>query len=298
MVEFFNEREKVRKAQQAWLNKFQYSFERALKDIDKHHERRILTFQTVSLAIVGAFIINLLTSVVYDLSISIVSPITAQRAHMDIIVGLTSLLCLMIIFGLLFNQLQKYKPPKPFLYLLIKPQDIEPFLEAADFQQIMDYLEKGSLKDFKAFGDYFFQSLHDWFSHLFSDKVSQKPVKEHEELETPLYTKLPTMTKEYDISAMSPAGVKITLKVVLAPNITYSWTQIGDKTAAYSFYLIFRFSILNPEHSDANRFLEAYYHLSASHVVEVSSFCLASAFRKIGCVTTPKPPQKSVKKVP
>jgi hypothetical protein len=45
-------------------------------------------------------------------------------------------------------------------------------------------LEKGALKDFKVFGNGFFESLNGFFSYLFGDKVEKKPVKARARLST------------------------------------------------------------------------------------------------------------------
>jgi len=299
MTELFKKGEKEQKARQEWLNKFKDNFERALRDIDRHHERKLLSFQVVAFALFGAFIINLLTSVVYDLLTSLASPIATQRIDLDKSIVFVSIVILFVISALLYWQLKKYKPTKPFLSFWIKPEDIKPFLEPSEFQQISDYLERGELKDFKVFGNGFFESLHGWFAFMFNEKVDKKPKKEYEEFEElgdPFYKELPTIIKEYDISAMSNTGIKFTLEVTLKPDIVYSWTQEGDKTAAYTFCLIFRFRILNPEHCDANKFLEEYYHLGASDIVKFASISLAKAFRKIGCIKPPKAIKNSTNK--
>jgi hypothetical protein len=111
--------------------------------------------------------------------------------------------------------------------------------------------------------------------------VKGEPIKESEESDLSIYKEFPTIIKEYYVSPMSSSGVRINLKVMLSPHVIYDWTSQGDKTATYSFYVIFRFEILNPEHKDANRFLDEYYHLYASHIVDISSYCIASAVRKL-----------------
>ena len=280
MTEFFKETENRRKAEREWLNIFRASLERALVNIKRHQETRLLTSQVILLAFVGAFLVNLLTSSVYDL-IFINSQLTVLRLDLVLGISLVSATLLVIIFVILMQQLSKYKPSQPILSLLVKPEDTMPFLEKSDFQGIKKYLESGKLKDFKVFGNHFFQSLGLWFSHLFGDKVVKEPIKEYEESDTHVYKQFPKMTKEYDISAISTSDVKINLEVIVAPHVIYSLTRKGDETASYSFYINFRFKILNPEHCDADKFLDDYYHLYASHIVAISSYCIASAFRKL-----------------
>lgn len=278
MAELFKSTEKERKAETDWLNRFKDSFERASRNIDKYHERKLLTFQVVALALGGAFLINLLTSAIYDLATSIFSQITTQRVIIDTFIGLISSALLIVIFYSLNKQFQKYEPPKPSLSFVIEPEDIKPFVNPSDFQQVIKCLENGELNDFELFGNEFFTSLHNWFAHIFHEKVDNKPKKEYEENKTPL-KKFPTMIKEYDLSAMSLSGVNFALKIILVPHPIMS-----AKTASYGFHLIFKFRVLNPGHCNANDFLYEYYHLRASGIVRYSSYCIISAFRKIGCI--------------
>jgi hypothetical protein len=277
MAEFFKKTQEKHKASQEWLNNSRHSFERALFNIDKYQERKLLTVQVILLIFVGAFCVNILSATVFDLSIT---DLALQRVYLDIGVTGLSIIALIAIFVLLRQQLSKYKPPEPVLVLSIKPEDTEPFLRAAQFKSITEYLEQGKLKDFRVFGNKLFESLSGFFP-IMLPKIEEKPIKEYEKQEDPTSKEYPTLIKEYDISPLSTTGVKVTLEVVLAPHVVYSFTTEGDKTASYSFYLIFRFRILNPMHCDANKFLEEYYYLSASNVIEFSSYAIANAFRNL-----------------
>jgi len=278
---FFKEGQKKGKAEQEWLSKFRGSFERAFDNIEKHHERRLLTWQIVLLAFVGGFLLDVFASSVYDLFVSTNFQWTFQISIMSIEIGLISVISLIVIFVVLWRQLSQYKPPQPVLGLSITPEDIGPFLQESEFQSITQYLENGQLRDFRTFGINFFESLQKWFSHIFNEKVPREPIRESEESDLPIYKEFPTMIREYDVSSMSPSGVKIRLEVVLFPKVIYSWTNTGDETASYSFSIIFRFRILNPEHKDAKNFLDAYYHVYAGRIIAISSYCVASAFRKL-----------------
>jgi hypothetical protein len=278
LAEFFKKTEKENKASQEWLNNSRGNLERALSNIEKYQERKLLTSQVILLVFVGAFLVNLLTSAVYDLLIAF------QWVYLDIGIGVGSIIALTIIFVLLRQQFSKYKPPQPVLGLLIKPEHTEAFLQASQFKGLMAYLEQGKLKDFKVFATSFFESLSIYFPFMFTDKVNKKPTKEYEKLENPkdfTCEKFPTVTKEYDVSPLSTTGVKTTLEVILAPHLIHLFTQDGDKSASYSFYLIFRIRILNPEHCNANKFLEEYFHFFASNIIRFSSLGIASAFKKL-----------------
>lgn len=287
MGEFFKKQQKKHKAEQEWLNNYRDSLERAKQNIEKHQERKLLTSQVVLLVFIGAFLVNLLTSTTFDLVTS-ASQMTIVRINWDIGISLASIAALIIVFLLLERQLSKYKPPQPFLSLSVKPEDTSDILGDEVFQAIKEYLEKGKLTDFKLFGDNFFESLSGWFSHMFNDKVSKKPIKEYEEFEQPVYKALPIMIKEYDISPMSLTGVKVNLEVVLAPDIVYSYSEKGDQTASYTFYIVFTFRILNPDNCNAEKFLVEYFHFYAYRLLSISSYCIASAFRKLGLTTTQK----------
>ena len=277
MAEFFKKTQGKRKASQEWLDNSRRSLERALLNIDKYQERKLLTFQVILLVFVGAFLVNLLSSSLYGL---LISDLSLQRVCSDIGVTGVSIIALIAVFVILRHELTKYKPPEPILVLPIKPDNTEPFLQASEFKSMTEYLEQGKLKDFRVFGNDFFESLSGWFPNMLP-KVEKKPIKEYEELVDPTRKEYPTLIKEYDVSPLSITGVKVTLEVALIPHVIYSFTAEGDKTASYSFYLTFRFRIMNPTHCDANKFLEEYYYFSASDVVVFSSYAIASAFRKL-----------------
>jgi len=281
MAEFFKERQREATAEQEWRDKFRASFERALDNIERHQERRLLNLQVVLLAFIGGFLIDVLASSVYDLLVSINSQLTFKVIITPVSICFTSIIILVAVFLVLRRQFLQYKPSQPILGFRITPEDTKPFLEESVFHSIVEYLEKGELKDFKTFGNNFFESLRVWFSHLFNDKVIKEPIRKSEELGLTAYKEFPTMIREYDISPMSPMGVKTNLEVVLAPHVIYEWTNKGDKTATRSFYIIFRFKIMNPEHGDAKNFLDDYYHLYAGRVIAISSYCVRSAFQKL-----------------
>jgi hypothetical protein len=232
---------------------------------------------------IGAFFVNLLSSTVYDLLILHTSQLSSQLStqRYDLDVGTISFSIIAIAFSvfLVLRQLSKCKPPQPFLSFLIKPEDTEPFLQPKVFQAITERLEKG-LGDFRVIGNGFFESLNAYFPFLFTNKTKKEPEKEHEELEDSNYKQFPKTIKEYDVSAMSTTGVKITLEVILSPEIIHSLTPKGDETAVHSFYLVFGFKVLNPRHSDANKFLDVYYRVHASYIIQFCSYCIADAFRK------------------
>jgi hypothetical protein len=277
---FFKESERKRKAEQEWLHKFRTSFERAFNDIERHQERKLLTWQIILLAFIGGFLLNVLASSVYDFLVSSTSALTFQQIILPTVISLASIGSLIVVFVVLWRQLLNYKPPQPVLSLSIAPEDTSPFLQEAEFRSITEYIERGELKDFRTFGNHFFESLQTWFSHMFNEKVVKEPMTQSEEQDLSAYKEFPTMIREYDVSALSASGVKIGLEVVLFPMVIYSWTYQGDETATRSFSIIFRFRILNPEHKDAKYFLDEYYHVYARRILAISSYCVASAFRK------------------
>lgn len=282
MAEFFKKGQREQKAEQEWIDRFRGSFERALGNIDRHQERKLLTSQTIFVAFLGGFFLDLLASSVYNLLSSVGSSSTSSILTLPIAIALISTGALVAAFGILWRQLSQYRPALPMLGLAITPEDTKPFLHESQFQSIKDFLGKGEFKDFRAFGNNFFESLERWFSYMFTEKVSKEPRKRSEELEEPFRKQFPTMIREYDISAMSPSGVKINLEVILSPHVIYGFSQKGDETATYTFYAIFRFKILNPQHEDARDFLDYYYHLYAGHILRFSSHSIVSAFKKLG----------------
>ena len=275
MAELYKRTEKERKAADDWLNKYRISFDRASVNIEKFHERKLLTWQTILFVFLAAGLVNLLTSAFYDWLTT--TPLSFGRLYVNFGIIALSLIGLLLIFLVLRHYLSKYKPSRPFISLSIKPEEIEPFLQSSVFSQIMDYLAQGKLNDFKLFADNFFSSFNNLFVFMFTDKVDKKPITEREEFEEPFNLKeFPVVIKEFDVSPLSRTGVNITLRVVLAPHVVY-----GDKTASYGFYLIYNFIINNPEHPDAHKFIEQYYYRRASEIIVQSSYCIQFAFRKM-----------------
>jgi hypothetical protein len=281
MAEFLKRNEKERKAEKEWLDRFKENFRRAYTNIERYQERAILTSQVILLTIIGAFLVNILTSSLYTILINIDLEHWTFTINLDVLITLISSSLLVVIFFGIRHQLSKYAPSQPVLRLFVQPEDIKNFVGESKFKKIIKYLEDGKLQDFRGFGKNFFESLEKFFSHLFNPEVNRDPIREEEILDEPASNKYPTMIREYDISAMNRTGVKINLEVIIVPDIVYSYSTEGDKTAPYTFYVIFRFKILNPEHCYADDFLEQYYLLYASRVVAITSYSINFAFSKI-----------------
>jgi hypothetical protein len=282
LAESYKRTENERKASQEWLNNSRSNLERALSNIDKYQERKLLTIQVILLVFVGAFLVNLLSSTFYDLLIT--SDLALQRVYLNTGISVGSIIALIVIFVLLRQQLSKYEPSLPVLSFLIKPENTEAFLQDSQFKELMEYLEQGKLKDFRVFATNFFESLSNYFLFMFrTDKVETKPMKEYETFYDPkeLLQKFPIITKEYDLSPLSLTGVKTTLEVKLAPDFIQLFTPESDEPALNSFYLMFRLRILNPKHCDANKFLEGFFHVYASRIIKYSSPSIAYAFNKL-----------------
>ena len=282
MDEDFFERTATKEAEmRKWLSNFDGDFERAVKTIEKHQERKLLNQQTIMLVFIGAFFVNLLASAFYDFSNSLASGLSIQRLFWDIVIILVSVGISILAYFYVKKLLLDYKPYQPFLSLIIKPEDTKPFLKSSQFEEIMNSLKKG-IRDFKTFGNGFFESLNIWFPYMFGDKVEKRPEKESEDFEDSDFDKqFPTMTKQYKISKMLPLDVNIVLDVILYPRVIYTITNKGDESSVHSFYLNFMFIVSNPEQSKAIQFLDTYYHVYASHIIEFCSYALDKALVKL-----------------
>ncbi len=281
MAEFFKKNEEERKKENEWLYQFKPNFESTLAKIEKHQERKLFSLEIIALVLIGAFLVNLLSTSLFDLTLS-GTYIENGRAILDIILSSVSLISIIGVFIFFKKQLLKYKPRTPVLTLIVKPEDIKPFIAKKRFELIMQFLDDAKLTNFKKFSNGFFESFKVDFGYIFG-KAVDKPIKEYEEKsEDPLHNDLVKMTKDYDLSDMSTTGVKVTLKVQLIPRVVHSYTQEGDKTASYSFYLTFHLIILNPEHCNSGEIVEYYYVSKASEIVKFASYSIDKAFKKNG----------------
>ncbi len=267
--------EKEQKARQEWVNKSRGSLERALNSIDKYHERKLLWLQVILLVFFGAGLVNILTSAIYDLFV------TLQRLCLDVGVVTFSIVALVVVYFLLKRELSKYNPPKPFLSFRVNPEDTKDFLEDSVYEDMMEYLKQGKLMDFRAFGDSVFESMNNLVPLMFTGKVKERPIQRYEELADPGRKEVPTLAQDYDLSPFSTTRVKLTFQVKLVPDFMSFLTCIGDMSACHSFYLFFYLTVLNPEHCDAGTVIREYYDEVASRILELSSLSIDFAFRKL-----------------
>ncbi len=282
MAEFYKKNEKERKKANEWLNQFRPNYESTLYRIDKYQERKLLNIQTIVLVLIGAFFVSLLSASIFDLLLSLTTSLVTARLLLDVIAALISTILILVIFLFFKKQLLKYQPQTPILTLLVKPEDIEPFIDAKRFALIMQFLDDAKLQNFKEFAKGFFESFKIHFSYVLGNTVD-KVIKEYEEKsEDPIHENLVAIAKDFDLSTLSTTGVKVTLQVKLSPRVVFSLTQQGDKTASYSFYLAFHLIVLNPEHCDAGKWVEQFYISTASEMVISASYAIDSAFKKNG----------------
>jgi hypothetical protein len=235
--------------------------------------------------LIGAFLVNLLSSSIFDLLISLTSVVGMERLILGSVFTVGSLFSLIVVFFFFKRQLRKYQPQTPILTLIVKPDDIKPFLNKQRYGDIAKFLDDGKLTNFKLFANSVFENLRNNFIFLFGHEIKE-PIKEYEEEATiprdEEHKGLVTMAKDYDLSKISPTGVKTTLQIKLTPDVTYSFSDEGDKTASYSFYLSFYFIVLNPEHCDASKLIEAYYLYRARELVKFASYAINWAFGAVG----------------
>jgi len=282
MSEFLKKTKKRKRAENDWVDKFRESFRRAISSIERHQEKKMLTSQVILPTIIGAFLVNLLTSSIYSLLINVDLENYILAINLDVLITLISSSLLVVIFFEIRRQLSKYSPTQPLLNLVVKPEDIKEFVTERSYNKINKYLDDGQLKDFRSFGKSFFESLESWFPYMFHPEITKKAIKEYEDVDKQLSSQYPTIIKEYDISKLSPSGVTINLEVKLVPDIVHSYESgKADKTAAYTFYIFFRFKILNPEHCHADNFLEEYYYGYAGRIVSHASYSINFAFSKL-----------------
>jgi hypothetical protein len=286
MAELQKKSEEENKKANEWLNQFRPNYESTLARIEKHQERKLFSLEIILLVLIGAFFVNLLSTTLYDLSLSLTAQASIEKLTLDSIMTVGSLLALMAIFFLFKRQLMKYLPQRPVLTLTVKPEDTKPFLNEERFNDITEFMKEGKLTNVKSFADSVFKFLERDSVFLFGKELDE-PIKQYEEKETIIpnddsHKDLVTIAKDYDISFVSLTGVKITLQIKLMPDVVYSFGEKGDMTASYSFYLTFYLMILNPEHCDANKLLEWYYLHRAKDVVKFASHAINWSFRAAG----------------
>lgn len=274
--DFIKRTEKEQEAHKEWLNKNRESLERALSNIDKHQERKLQIYQIVVLVFIGAAFINLLTSAIYDFSV------TMQRFYWDFgIASISAMVLILILFGLK-RELSKYTPPPVFLSFSVNPEDLKPFLTDLDYNYIMNYLEEGKLTDFRAFGKNVFEVIDRMvpqvISNMFNIKGDIKP-KEYEDLRCPDREEFPTLTKVYEFTPFN-MGVNLALEIRLFPDFEIFLTKIQDKSACHNFSLFFYLIVSNPDRCKAGRIVNEYYSSVAISVLEISMISVNYAFYK------------------
>jgi hypothetical protein len=285
MAELHKKTEEENKKANEWLNQFRPNYESILARIEKYQDRKLFSLEIISVVLIGAFLVNLLSTTLFDLSLSLTSQTSVEKLALDSILTVSSLLTLITIFFLFKKQLKKYLPQKPVLTLTVRPEDTKPFLNEERYNDIIEFLKEGKLTNFKSFAESVFKFLRRDSVLLFGKAVNE-PMKQYEEKATipndELHKDLVTIAKDYDLSFISLTGVKITLQIKLTPAVVYSSSEKDDMTASYSFYLTFHLIILNPEHCDANKLLETYYLYKASEIVKFASYAINWSFREAG----------------
>jgi hypothetical protein len=279
MSDFYQKTETERRAADNWRDNSKDNFEKVLNEITIHQERKLLNSQVILFVFIGALLVSLLAGGLFDLLTNIA--LTSLRIFLDIvIIGFTSVNSYFV-YILFQDQVKKYTPAKPMLRFIVELENTSAFLQKGVYERITEYLKQGNLTDYKTFAEGFFDSLVTWFPYMFGDKVSKVPIDENEQIRNDLLKEYPILSKVYDLSQLSPTGVKFSVEVMLSPDVIFCIGNEG-KTAAYGFKVIFFFTIENPDHCDAGKFLQRYYLTSSNDVVKFSSHAIAAAFRKIG----------------
>ena len=291
MAEFFKKNREDDEKTNEWVNQFKPNFENAIERVEKHQERKLFTIEIIALVLFGAFLVNLLSSALFDLFTLLISAIQISRLILDVSVSSLSVLSLLVTFILFKKELKKYDPKKPVLLLWIKLQDIKPFSKENYYKAMEDFLYQGKLTNFKLFGDSFFKNLTELFSEMFGKNVNSNPINEKEEPidsdKKYIHKEFVRMSKDYDLSNFGSSGVDFRLNISLIPEVVYAYEtdENGvehDKSAIYAFYLVYRFTIENPDHYRAREALEKYYFFYAGSVIRITQFPILNAFKVLG----------------
>lgn len=285
MAELQKRIEEEEKKANEWLNQYRPNFESTISRIGKFQERKLFNLEIIALVLFGAFLVNALSTSIFDLALTLTSPPNNERLLMDSVFSVASVSGIIIIFIYFRSQLKKYQPKRPVLTVIVKPNDIQPFINQDRFKDILQFIENGKLTDFRQFSEATFKHIEDMSMFLFGQEV--KPhIQQYEEKATIAndeeHKGLVTIARDYDLSKLSRTGVKITLQVKLTPDVVYQIGQEGDKTASYSFFVSFHFIVLNPEHFDSDKLIEEYYSYRAKEIVKFTSYSINWAFRDVG----------------
>ena len=285
MAEFHKKQEEKESHANEWLDQFKPNLESTIHRTEKFQERRLFSLEIIALVFVGAFFVSTLSSCIFDLLVSFTETLNLQRLIIDIGFFSISLEIIIIVFLYFRKELNKYQPQTPVLTLIVRPEDIKPFIDQKRYDDIIKFMYDGKLKDFKTFATSVFHRLTADFYFLFGIQKAEL-IKEYED--NPEFggmldnSGLVTLARDYDISKMSTTGVEVTLQIVLRPKTTYYIGVDGNKTASYSFALSFHLIVKNPQHCDADKLIEEYYLFKANQLVEFSSHAINWSFRQIG----------------
>lgn len=268
MSDFFEKTARKQKARREWIFRFKDSYERARQTIMQRQERKLLTLQIILLVFLAGFLINFVSTSFYNF---LFNPLN----FLNNLLFLSSLFILACIFFYVRNYFLLYKPPVPTFVLSFKPEDLEHFIEKPKFKAIQKYLADRKLRDFKTFGENFFERLEGWFRWRFREKISV--IGKEEKLEE-ASKEYPTIIREYDLSQISGGEINFHLEIHLIPDVIYVFGTKGDQTSARDFTIFFGFQILNSEHPNAGKFLDYYYHTFLGYIPEFTSLSLVQAF--------------------
>ena len=68
MAEYNKKEENKRQKANEWVNQFRPNFENTITRIEKYQERKLFNIEIIVLVFIGAFLVNVLSSSLYNLS--------------------------------------------------------------------------------------------------------------------------------------------------------------------------------------------------------------------------------------
>jgi hypothetical protein len=274
--DFYDRNRRKDQASVQWRERNQEYLGYYVDYISRLQSRRILHYELIFSVVSLGLIVNLASSVILEIQKSF------HNQNWSLLESSTLELLIMIAIGyvivLLFDKRMKEYDPNPrSLYLPITLIDCSNYRDEETYDHIYNYLNSKKMTEFKEYSQRFFRTLENWYSHLFHPIVPQM-ISEYFEYDDIDFNKVFPITKRaYDITELTTSGIKLTLEVILRPQIIYSFGE-GKQPHIRGIDIDLKVDVGNPMDSQADDLIIELYWRRLGRIPEYVSIAIERAF--------------------
>jgi len=265
------------KARDAWREnnkQFLEIYENYLQSIQR---TRTQYSEFVLSALVLGVIVNIASSLIYDLPSLLIS----ENWSIFSIKLFLLFIIFMIAYGLsasFYERMKQYDPPPRSMILPINfEEDMPNFIDKDTYELITAYIKSEKMIEFEEFSQRFFKTLQHWLPYAFNPHTPPmiKETKEYDDLD--IEKIFPTTSQTYDLTSLTHEKTSVQMEVRITPRIIFSFGN-GRQPNIRDINVDLKLDINELFNPKAVQIIKEIYWFRLGHIPQYASLAIEHSF--------------------